>query len=121
MLYLPQKTKEQLYGKRTNVRHFSEEIKSIEILPGAKYTIFCLETKVYVYSNNSKDLYDIIACVNPTVYSAIIKQLDDKLMLAYLDSTGDAEVVKIRDYGGTAECTYVIKQPFGWGYKVGGL
>ena len=42
-------------------------------------------------------------------------------MLAYLDSTGDAEVVKIRDYGGTSECTYVIKQPFGWGYKVGGL
>ena len=42
-------------------------------------------------------------------------------MLAYLDPAGDAEVVKIRDYGGSEECTYVIKQPFGWGYKVGGM
>ena len=78
-------------------------------MPGAKFTIFSLETKIYVYSNNSKDLYDIVACVNPTVYSSIIKQLDDKPMLAYLDPTGDAEVVKIRDYGGSEECTYVIK------------
>ena len=78
-------------------------------MPGAKFTIFSLETKTYVYSNNSKDLYDIVACVNPTVYSSIIKQLDDKPMLAYLDPTGDAEVVKIRDYGGSEECTYVIK------------
>ena len=71
--YLPQKTKEQIYGRRSNVRHFSEEINNIEILPGAKFTIFSLETKIYVYSNNSKDLYDIVACVNPTVYSSIIK------------------------------------------------
>lgn len=91
------------------MRHFNENINNIEILSGAKYTIFNLETKIYVYSNNSKDLFDIIDCVNPTVYSSIIKQLDDKPMLAYLDPSGDAEVVKIRDYGGTAECTYVVK------------
>lgn len=98
-----------MYGSRANVRHFNEKINNIEILSGAKYTIFNLETKIYVYSNNSKDLFDIIDCVNPTVYSSIIKQLDDKPMLAYLDPSGDAEVVKIRDYGGTAECTYVVK------------
>ena len=105
---MPLKTREQMYGRQTNVRHFSEEINGIEILPGAKYTVFCLETKIYVYSKNSKDLYDIITCVTPTISSAIIKQLDDKVMLAYLDPEADGERVSIRDYGGTRECTYQI-------------
>ena len=118
---MPQKTKEEMYGRQTNVRHFSEEVNIIEILPGAKYTLFCLETKIYVYSLNSKDLYDIVTCVSPTIYSAVIKQLDDKVMLAYLNPEGEGEKVNIRDYGGSRECTYQISQPFGWGYKVGGL
>ena len=103
------------------MRHFTEEISSIEILPGARYTLFCLETKIYVYSRNSKDLFDIISCVSPTVYSAITTQLEEKAMIAFLETSGDGETVYIRDYGGQAECTYSIKQPFGWGYKVGGL
>ena len=105
---MPQKTKEQMYGRRSNVRHFSEEINGVEILPGAKYTVFCLETKIYVYSKNSRDIYDIISCVSPTISSAVIKQLDDKVMVAYLDPEADGEKVSIRDYGGSRDCIYHI-------------
>jgi len=117
----PQKTKEQKYGRRTDVRHFTEEVKNIEILPGAKYTLFCLETKIYVYARNSKDLYDIIPCSNPIVCSAITTSLNEKALIAFLEPGSDGESVNIRDYGVQADCTYQIKQPFGWGYKVGGL
>ena len=89
-----------MYGRKTNVRHFSEVVNSIEILPGAKYTVFCLESSIYVYSKNSKDLYDIVACVSSTISSAVIKQLDDKVLLAYLDPEGEGEKISIRDYGG---------------------
>lgn len=82
------------------MRHFTEEINSIEILPGARYTLFCLETKIYVYSRNSKDLHDIITCVSPTINSAITKQLDEKAMIAFLETAGNGETVYIRDYGG---------------------
>ena len=105
----PQKSKEQKYGRRTDVRHFTEEINSIEILPGARYTLFALETKIYVYSRNSKDLFDIISCVSPTIYTAITKQLDEKAMVAFLEKNGDRETVHIRDYGGQSEFTYQIK------------
>lgn len=103
------------------MRHFSEEINSIEILPGARYTLFCLETKIYVYSRNSKDLFDIIHCASPTINSAITKELEEKAMIAFLEQKGDGEVVNIRDYGNEFELTYSIVKPFGWGYKVGGL
>ena len=91
------------------MRHFTEEINSIEILPSARYTLFCLETKIYVYSTNSKDLFDIISCINPTVYSAITKQLDERAMISYLEPSGDSEIVNIRDYSTQNECTYLIK------------
>ena len=88
------------------MRHFTEEINSIEILPGAKYTLFCLETKIYIYARNSKDLYDIISCYTPTVCSAITTQLNEKAMIAFLEFSGEGENVYVRDYGIQAECTY---------------
>jgi hypothetical protein len=61
--------------KKAHTLYFSEEISEIETLKDSKYTVFCLQTKIYVFSQNGRQLFDIITCCNPTIYSAICKSL----------------------------------------------
>lgn len=46
-------------------KFFREKICEILILSGARYTLFCLETQVQIYTRNGKDLFDIIHSSNP--------------------------------------------------------
>jgi hypothetical protein len=128
--------------KRVFVRYFSEEISDIEILKGGHYTVFCLQTKLYIYSRNGRDLYDIIPCCNPTIYSAISKSLSDTAVVATLFSSGSnasdykEDSVQIKDYSyqelmGSFKSSkqqlysrvedFRITKPFGHGYEIGGL
>lgn len=112
-------------GQRTQVKHFSEEVTQIEILPGARYTVICLKTKIYIYTKNSSALYDIIDCSNPAISSAIYKSYEDKLVLAYLSKDDPLETLQVHDYCVSStngmDTIYTIAKPFSSGYKIGGV
>ena len=115
--------------KKSHTLYFSEEISEIETLKDSKYTVFCLQTKIYVYSQNGRQLFDIITCCNPTIYTEICKSLTGKAVIASLFSSGASvsdykeDSVQIKDYsssGAFAADSKIIK-PFGNGYEIGGL
>lgn len=112
-------------GIRTHVKHFLEEVCSIEILPGARYTLICLETAIYIYSKNSRDLYDIVPCSSPLISSAIYKRFEQKLVIAYLSKDDPEETVMVHDYSvnptTSKETVFSIAKPFSAGYKIGGI
>lgn len=64
-------------------KHFREKITEILVLPGAKYTLFCLETQVQIYTRNGKDLFDIIHCVSPKLTQAEIS--GDSLTVVHIN------------------------------------
>lgn len=114
---------------KSHTLYFSEEISEIETIKDSKYTVFCLQTKIYVYEENGHKLFDIVACCNPTIYSAICKSLSGKAVIASLCSSGSSvsdykeDSVQIKDYsssGAFASDSKIIK-PFGNGYEIGGL
>lgn len=112
-------------------KHFSEEISDIETLKDSKYTVFCLQTKIYLFSLNGRELFDIIPCCNPQVYSAICKTLTHHAVVASLFSSGanssiadyKEDSVQIKDYSSATkrEEDLKITKPFGNGYEIGGL
>lgn len=88
----------QHLGQRTHVKHFKEEVSKVEILPGARYTVICLQTSIYIYKKNSRVLFDIVPCSSPVISSAIYKSFEDKLVLAYLSKDDPNETVLVHDY-----------------------
>ncbi len=115
--------------KKSHTLYFSEEISEIETLKNSKYTVFCLQTKLYIFSQNGRQLFDIITCCNPTVYSAVCKSLTGQAVIASLFSSGASvsdykeDSVQIKDYsnsGASAPDSKIVK-PFGNGYEIGGL
>ena len=113
--------------KKAHVQYFSEEISEIETLKDSRYTVFCLQTKIYVYSHNGRCLFDIITCCNPAIYAAISKSLSFDAVIAslYSSSTSDykEDSVQVRDYSSSAPFAsdFRIVKPFGSGYEIGAL
>ena len=64
-------------GRRSHVKHFSQAVSAIKILPGARYTLFCLETSIQIYTKNGRSLFDIISCVDASVSAAIMRDVSD--------------------------------------------
>lgn len=95
------------------------------ILPGARYTLISLKSAIYVYRTNSRDLHDIVPCSTPAISSAILKTLQEKLVLAYLSKEDPDETVYVHDYSRSSatgtDTLFTIPKPFSSGYKVGGL
>ena len=93
--------------------------------------MFCLQTKICIYSSNGREPYDIIQCCNPSVYSAISKSLSNKAVLACLVSSSSSlpftdykeDSVLIKDYSSSSKLEEDLKiiKPFGNGYEIGGL
>ena len=112
-------------GERTMVKHFTEDVSRIEILPEARYTLICLQTAIYVYSRNSTYLYDIVACSEASISSAIYRFYEQKLVLAYLSQADSSETVEVHDYSVSKrtgmDTVYTMAKPFSAGYKVGGV
>ena len=73
-------------------------MSQIEILPEARFTVICLKTAIYIYSKNSRDLFDIVPCSSPVISSAIYRRFADSLVLAYLSLDDPAETVHVHDY-----------------------
>ena len=100
-------------------------MSQIEILPGARFTLICLKTSIYIYRKNSRDLFDIIPCSSPIISSSIYKSFEDKLVLAYLSRDDPGETVIVHDFSINAstqmDTIYTIAKPFSAGYKVGGI
>jgi len=94
-------------------------------LPGARYTVIGLKSAIYIYSKNSRDLYDIIPCSNPIISSAIYKSFEDKIVLAYLSKDDPGETILVHDYSVSSkngmDTIYTIAKPFSAGYKIGGV
>jgi len=89
----------QIDGKK----HFREKINEILVLPGAKFTLFCLETQVQIYTRNGKDLFDIIACTDPKLTQAEI--LGDSLTIVY---AGQKNRVEARTFTNLTETTFTL-------------
>lgn len=89
----------QIDGKK----HFREKINEILVLPGAKFTLFCLETQVQIYTRNGKDLFDIIASTNPKLTQAEI--LGDSLTIVYV---GQKNRVEARTFTNLTETTFTF-------------
>jgi len=71
--------------KIVSQRFFSEDVRAIEVLPGAKFVLFCLATKIYVYTKSGTELYDCIESASPGVFAAAmvtLADLTDTLILA---------------------------------------
>ena len=117
--------KPQQIGERTLVRHFSEEVNRIEILPEARFTLICLKTAIYVYSTNSRDLYDIVPCSYSSISSAIYRSYEKKLVLSYVSKNDPGETVEVHDYTinprSGMDTVFTIAKPFSSGYKIGGI
>jgi len=84
-------------------KHFREKINEILVLPGAKFTLFCLETQVQIYTRNGKDLFDIIASANPKLTQAEI--LGDSLTIVY---AGQKNRVEARTFTNLTETTFTL-------------
>jgi hypothetical protein len=50
----------ELIYRKTFTRHFAEEISEIETVKESRYTVFCLQTKICLYSSNGREPFDII-------------------------------------------------------------
>ena len=91
---------------------------------GSKYTLFCLESKIYIYEKSGTELFDCVECKSPEIFAAICFEQSDltsTLMIASL-AKDEKEVVEVRDYNHSChELSHRIKKPFGKGYPVGGM
>ena len=116
---------QQSTGVRTHAKHFSEAASRIEILPESRFTIICLQTNIYIYKSNTQELYDIVPCTFSCISSAIYKNHEQRLVLAYLSREDPGEKLLVHDYAinpqtGT-DTLYQIVKPFSSGYKIGGI
>lgn len=84
-------------------KYFKEKLSEILVLPGAKYTLFCLETQIQIYTRNGKDLYDIIDCFNPRLTQAQI--FEGELTLAYM---GLQNRIDIKTYSAKADTIFTL-------------
>ena len=84
------------------MKYFSESVTRIEILPSSRFTVFCLETKIYVYTRNGRDLHDIIDCHKPVISSVIYKPLQQKIVLAFIDKV-HTEMVRVMNQSSPME------------------
>jgi len=51
--------------RKAHVLYFSEEISIVETLAESRQTVFCLQTKICIYGNNGRVLFDVINCCRP--------------------------------------------------------
>ena len=84
-------------------KYFREKINEILVLPGAKFTLFCLETQVQIYTRNGKDLFDIISSSNPKLTQAEI--LSECLTIVYI---GQKNRVEARTFANLTETTFTL-------------
>ena len=107
------------------MKHFNEDVSHIEILPAARFTLICLVNSIYIYTKNGRDLYDIVPCSQSTINSAILRSLEEKLVISYLAKEDPGETVYVHDYCISPhtgmDTIYTIAKPFSSGYKVGGM
>lgn len=89
--------------------------------------MFCLQTKLYVFSANGRTIEDIIPCCNPQIYAATTMSLTNNPIIASIFSQSPADYkedsVQIRNNRPEFHCASDSKilKPFGNGYEIGGL
>ena len=107
------------------MKHFKEEVEKIKILIEARYTLICLQSAIFIYSMNMKELFDIVSCCKPHISSAISRTHNQKLVLAYLKEATNQETIEVHDYSICArtgmDTIFTINKPFGSGYKIGAV